>query len=82
MSSFRTTSTQDCGNARSRQTRLSLVSLDAIVFPDVDYARLKRSYEYFVEHYAPAELNAPGSHTALGAGRAIADEPRKNGFSL
>jgi hypothetical protein len=31
------------------------------VFPDLDYARLKRSFEYFVEHYAPAELNTPGS---------------------
>jgi len=29
---------------------------------DLDYARLKRYFEYFVEHYAPAELNAPGSH--------------------
>ena len=27
--------------------------------PDFDYARLKRSFEYFVEHYAPAEVNAP-----------------------
>jgi hypothetical protein len=26
------------------------------VFPYFDYARLKRSCEYFVEHYAPAEL--------------------------
>lgn len=32
------------------------------MFPNLDYARLKRSFEYFVEHYAPAELNAPGSH--------------------
>ena len=30
--------------------------------PDFDYARLKRSFEYFVEHYGPAEVNAPGSH--------------------
>ena len=30
--------------------------------PDFDYARLKRSFEYFVEHYAPAEVNAPSSH--------------------
>jgi len=29
------------------------------VFPDLDYVRLKRSFEYFVEHYA-AELNTPG----------------------
>jgi hypothetical protein len=28
----------------------------------LNYARLKRSFEYFVEHYAPAALNAPGSH--------------------
>jgi hypothetical protein len=32
------------------------------MFPDLDYARLKRSFEYFVDHYAPAELNAPGSN--------------------
>jgi hypothetical protein len=28
------------------------------VFPDLDYGRLKRSCEYFVEHYATAELHA------------------------
>jgi hypothetical protein len=39
-----------------------LFSLDPAVFPDLDYARLKRSVGYFVEHYAPTELNAPGSH--------------------
>jgi hypothetical protein len=32
------------------------------VFADLDYARLKRSFEYFVEHYASAELITPGSH--------------------
>jgi hypothetical protein len=32
------------------------------VFPDLDYARLKRSFEYFVEHYAPAELIKARSH--------------------
>ena len=32
------------------------------MFPDLDYARLKRSFEYFVEHYASAELSKPGSH--------------------
>ena len=32
------------------------------MFPDFDYARLKRSFEYFVEHYAAAALNAPASH--------------------
>jgi hypothetical protein len=26
------------------------------VLSKLDYARLKRSFEYFVEHYAPAEL--------------------------
>jgi hypothetical protein len=26
------------------------------VFRDLDYARLKRSFAYFVEHYVPAEL--------------------------
>ena len=31
------------------------------MFPDLDYSRLKRSLEYFAEHYAPAELNATGS---------------------
>ena len=30
--------------------------------PDLDYARLKRSFEYFVEHYAATELNTAGSH--------------------
>ena len=34
------------------------------MFPDLDYARLKRSFEYFVEHYAPGELITPGSHPA------------------
>ena len=29
---------------------------------DLEYARLKRSFEYFVEHYASAELITPGSH--------------------
>jgi hypothetical protein len=32
------------------------------VFRDFDYARLKRSFEYFVEHYAPAERITAGSH--------------------
>ena len=32
------------------------------MFPDLDYTRLKRSFEYFVEHYAAAELNASGSY--------------------
>jgi hypothetical protein len=36
--------------------------LDPAVFPVLDYARLKRSFEYFVEHYAPVELITPGSH--------------------
>ena len=31
------------------------------MFPDLDYARLKRSCQYFVEHYASAEFDA-GSH--------------------
>jgi hypothetical protein len=31
------------------------------VFPDLDYARLERSFEYFVEYYALAELITPGS---------------------
>jgi hypothetical protein len=29
------------------------------VFPDLDYVRLRRSFEYFVEHYALAELIMP-----------------------
>jgi hypothetical protein len=31
------------------------------VFGDLDYARLKRSFKYFVEHYVPAELVGPES---------------------
>ena len=31
------------------------------MFRDFDYARLKRSFEYFVVHYARAELITPGS---------------------
>ena len=31
------------------------------MFPDLDYARLKRSCQYFVGHYASAEFGA-GSH--------------------
>jgi hypothetical protein len=34
------------------------------VFPDLDNARLKRSFEYFVEHYAPRDFNAPSSRPA------------------
>jgi hypothetical protein len=30
--------------------------------PNLDYARVKRSFEYFVEYYGPAELITPGSH--------------------
>jgi len=29
------------------------------MFPDLDYAHLQRSFEYFAEHYAPAELMTP-----------------------
>jgi hypothetical protein len=32
------------------------------VFPDLDHARLKRSFEYFADHYAPGERIAPGSN--------------------
>jgi hypothetical protein len=32
------------------------------VFFDLDYARLKNSFEYFVEHYAPVERIPPGSN--------------------
>ena len=39
-----------------------LFSLESPVSLNLDYARLKRSFEYFVEHYAAAELNAAGSH--------------------
>jgi len=38
------------------------------VFRDFDYARLKRSFEYFVEHYAP------GSHPSKLLER---DEPSR-----
>ena len=27
--------------------------------PDLDYARLQRSFEFFAEHYAPTELMMP-----------------------
>ena len=30
--------------------------------PNLDYARVKRFFEYFVEYYGPAELITPGSH--------------------
>jgi len=40
-----------------------LFSLESPVSLNLDYARLKRSFEYFVEHYAAAELNTPGSHS-------------------
>ena len=29
------------------------------MLPDLDYARLRRSFDYFAEHYAPAELTTP-----------------------
>ena len=32
------------------------------MFSDLDYARLKRSFDYFVEQYAPAELITPGAY--------------------
>ncbi len=32
------------------------------MFSDLDYARLKRSFQYFVEQYASTELNAIDSH--------------------
>ena len=38
--------------------------------PDLDYARLQRSFEYFAEHYAPTELMTP-AQSALSV--AIAD---------
>ena len=44
--------------------------LNPAVFRDLDYARLKRAFEYFVEHYAPAELTTP-THRAIAV--AIAD---------
>jgi hypothetical protein len=36
------------------------------MFPDLDYARLKRSFEYFAEHYAPTKLITP-AHSVLPA---------------
>ena len=41
---------------------LSSSSLNSAVFSGLEYARLKRSFEYFVEHYVSAELITPGSH--------------------
>jgi len=41
------------------------------VIPDLDYAPLKRSFEYFVKHYAPSELSKPPARRALAV--AIAD---------
>ena len=32
------------------------------MFPELDYARLRRSFQYFVQHYAAAAVNASGSH--------------------
>ena len=40
------------------------------MFADLDYARLKMSLEYFLEHYAPAELTT-SAHGDLAM--AIAD---------
>jgi len=40
------------------------------VFPNLDATRLKGSFDYFVKHYASAELIAPG-HSAIVV--AIAD---------
>lgn len=34
------------------------------MFPDLDSARLKRSFEYFVKHYAPAEFVTPVNRAA------------------
>jgi hypothetical protein len=34
------------------------------MFPDLDYTRLKKSFEYFVEHYPSAERSAP-AHPAV-----------------
>jgi hypothetical protein len=42
------------------------------MFPDLDYARLKRSFEYFVEHYASADLTKPELHAADEASDTIA----------
>ena len=32
------------------------------MFSDLDYARLKRSFEYLVDHYAPVALVTPDMH--------------------
>ena len=42
------------------------------MFPDLDYARLKRSFEYFVEHNASADLTKPGLDPAGEASDTIA----------
>ena len=33
------------------------------MFADLNHARLTRSLEYFLEHYASSEVNAPASHS-------------------
>ena len=37
------------------------------MFPDLDNARLQRSFEYFAENYAPAELIVPAQHVLSAA---------------
>ena len=44
------------------------------MFRDFDYARLKRSFEYFVEHYGSAERITPASHPVKQLER---DEPSR-----
>ena len=44
------------------------------MFPDLDYARLKRSFEYFAGHYASAKLDALDSRSGKLLER---DEPSR-----
>jgi hypothetical protein len=52
--------------------------LDPAVSPDLDYTRLKRSFEYLARHYAPAELYALDSHPVKLLER---DEPSRIGWA-
>ena len=44
--------------------RWFIFPLNPAVFPNLEYARLRRSFEYFVEYYASAEFVTSESHYA------------------
>ena len=52
---------------RSCQSRLNSFSVYPAVFPDLDATCLKRSFDYFVEHYASAELITSGNSALVVA---------------